>query len=226
MQTNLYEYDKPVDQQHLHKGQLPEEPAVLRQHRLQGPALPEYRTPAGMRREEFRAMGTTITMLLPESQGELGVKIVRALFAEWEQTLSRFLPESELSRLNQHAGTSVAVSDLLYHVLATALIAAQATQGVYDPALLEQLKQVGYDRTFDALDELPTARFSLILPGEPGEGDRGLALLPQGSRHPRKIRREAPPRHRSGLQQSGDLSPYIGPDERGVGPPRQGSRSL
>ncbi|MEO8953903.1 MAG: FAD:protein FMN transferase, partial [Ktedonobacteraceae bacterium] len=140
------------------------------QQQLQAPMQPEYTAPVGMRREEFRAMGTTITILLPESQGGLGANIVRALFAEWEQTLSRFLPESELSRLNQHAGTSVAVSDLLYHVLATALTAAQATQGVYDPALLEQLTQVGYDRTFDELDDLPTARFSLILPGEPGGG--------------------------------------------------------
>ena len=164
IQTNLYEYDKLG------------EPAAPRQHQLQGPVLPEYTTPVGMRREEFRAMGTTITMLLPASLGEVGVKIVRALFAEWEQTLSRFVPESELSRLNQHAGTSVAVSDLLYHVLATALTAAQATQGVYDPALLEQLRQVGYDRTFDELEELPTAGFSLILPGEPGGGWRGIRV--------------------------------------------------
>ena len=87
-------------------------------------------------------MGTTISMLLPESQAEMGAQIVRALFSEWELTLSRFLPESELSQLNQQAGTPVAVSDLLYTVLATALTAAQATEGVYDPALLDQLVQL------------------------------------------------------------------------------------
>src|SRR2546430_3556454 len=98
-----------------------------------------------MRREEFRAMGTTISMLLPENQAERGAQIVRTLFSEWEQTLSRFLPESELSQLNQRAGTPVAVSDLLYTVLATALMAAQATEGIYDPALLDQLVQLGYE---------------------------------------------------------------------------------
>src|SRR2546421_12623886 len=87
------------------------------------PMPPEYTTPAGMHREEFRAMGTTVSMLLPENQAELGMKIVRTLFTEWEKTLSRFLPESELSRLNRQAGTSTAVSDLLYQVLATALTA-------------------------------------------------------------------------------------------------------
>jgi FAD:protein FMN transferase len=128
-----------------------------------------------MRREEFRAMGTTISLLLPESQAEKGAQIVRTLFSDWEQTLSRFLPESELSRLNQQAGTPVAVSDLLYEVLATALTAAQATEGVYDPALLDQLVQLGYDRTFD---DLPTVRFDPIIPGEPGGRWRGIKVDP------------------------------------------------
>jgi len=128
-----------------------------------------------MHREEFRAMGTTISMLLPERQAELGTKIVRTLFIEWEQTLSRFLPESELSKLNQQAGTPTAVSDLLYAVLATALTAAQATQGVYDPAMLDQLMQLGYDRTFD---DLPTVGFAPIIPGEPGGRWRGIQVDP------------------------------------------------
>jgi thiamine biosynthesis lipoprotein len=128
-----------------------------------------------MRREEFRAMGTTISLLLPESQAALGVRIVGSLFNEWEQVLSRFLPNSELSQLNARAGTPVAVSDLLYTVLATALTAAQATKGVYDPALLDQLVRVGYDRTFD---DLPTVRFDPIIPGEPGGRWRGIKVDP------------------------------------------------
>jgi thiamine biosynthesis lipoprotein len=126
-----------------------------------------------MCREEFRAMGTTISLLLPENQAEQGIQIVHTLFTEWEQALSRFLPDSELSRLNQQAGTSVAVSDLLYHVLTTALTAAQATQGVYDPALLDQLVRLGYDRTFD---DLPSVRFAPIVPGEPGGRWRGIRV--------------------------------------------------
>ncbi|HEY6410294.1 MAG TPA: FAD:protein FMN transferase [Ktedonobacteraceae bacterium] len=156
--------EQPVLQQPVH-----------RQHPSPEPAPPDYATPPGMRREEFRAMGTTISMLLPEIQAERGAQIVRALFAEWEQTLSRFLPESELSQLNQQAGTPVAVSDLLYTVLATALTAAQATEGVYDPALLDQLVQLGYDRTFD---DLPTVGLDLIIPGEPGGRWRGIKVDP------------------------------------------------
>jgi len=120
-------------------------------------------------------MGTTISMLLPESQAETGAQIVRALFSEWEQALSRFIPESELSQLNQQAGTPVAVSDLLYDVLATALTAARATEGVFDPAMLDQLVQSGYDRTFD---DLPAVRFDPIIPGEPGGRWRGIKVDP------------------------------------------------
>ena len=145
------------------------------QHPLPEPEPPDYTTPSGMRREEFRAMGTTISLLLPESQAEIGVQTVRALFSEWEQTLSRFIAESELSQLSQQAGTPVAVSDLLYDVLATALTAAQATEGVYDPALLEQLERLGYDRTFD---DLQAHRFDPIIPGEPGGRWRGIKVDP------------------------------------------------
>jgi FAD:protein FMN transferase len=137
------------------------------------PAPPAYSTPAKMRREEFRAMGTTISLLLPDDLVDQGLHIVRALFAEWEEALSRFLPESELSRLNAQPGKPVPVSDLLFNVLATALEAAQATRGVFDPAMLDQLVKIGYDRTFD---DLPAERPDPIIPGEPGGGWRGIRV--------------------------------------------------
>ncbi|HZO71003.1 MAG TPA: FAD:protein FMN transferase [Ktedonobacteraceae bacterium] len=142
-------------------------------------ASPKYITPPGMHRAEFRAMGTTISLLLPVEQSEQGVAIVRTLFAAWEQTLSRFLPESELSQLNQHAGTWVAVSDLLFKVLTTALTAARATQGCYDPALLEQLELSGYDRTFE---ELPAVSAGRVFAGKPGGAWRDIQVDEQGRR--------------------------------------------
>lgn len=148
---------------------------------------PEYITPAGMQRGEFRAMGTTISVLLPIHQATEGIQIVRSLFTAWEEALSRFLPESELSQLNQQTGLSIAVSDLLYHVLTTALKAARSTQGVYDPTLLNQIEQIGYDRTFDALSpNMAESNF----PIEPGGGwhnikvdhDQQRVTLPLGTR--------------------------------------------
>lgn len=118
-------------------------------------------------------MGTTISLLLPESFLKAGTSAVRALFSEWEQTLSRFLPESELSRLNRHAGEPVVVSDLLYTVLSSAIAAAQATGGVYDPTLLGQMVQLGYDRSFD---KLPSSLPEATLQVEPGGGWNGISI--------------------------------------------------
>ncbi len=118
---------------------------------LPDPEPPDLDTPAGVARERFHAMGTTVSLLLPEARAGDGRRAVQALFEEWEETLSRFRPDSELSRLNRSAGTTVAVSPLLYHVLQTALSAAEATGGAYDPTLQRQIAELGYDRTFDDL---------------------------------------------------------------------------
>lgn len=133
----------------------------------QVPTPPEqaWSLPVGMSRTQFRAMGTTISLLLSEEQSEQGTQIVQDLFSLWEQTLSRFLPESELSRLNALSGKPVVVSGLLYAVLETALTAAQTTQGVYDPTLLRQMVRIGYDRTFDELSSVQPATSVTISPG-------------------------------------------------------------
>jgi FAD:protein FMN transferase len=100
-------------------------------------------------------MGTTVRLLLPERQASAGGRLVRELFTCWEDQLSRFRPDSELSRLNQRAGQRLAIGPLLYTVLLQALAAAEATGGWYDPTLCGQLVSLGYDRTFTEL-LLPT----------------------------------------------------------------------
>ena len=121
--------------------------------------------PAGMSRAQFRAMGTIVSLLLPDVHFYVAVEAVRDLFAEWEQTLSRFLPESELSRLNQQAGTPVNVSPLLFYVLQAAWTAARETEGLFDPTLLTQLVSLGYDRTFDDITAIVPASEQAPLPG-------------------------------------------------------------
>ena len=49
------------------------------------------------------------------------------------------------------AGSPVILEALLFAVMDRALAAARATGGLYDPTLFNQLKQLGYDRTIDAL---------------------------------------------------------------------------
>ncbi len=147
--------------------------AALLKRPLPDPQARDLAVPSGMRREGFRAMGTTISLLLPAEHAEPGAGAIAGLFTEWEEVLSRFRPESELSYLNRHAGEPVTVSALLFDVTAAALKAARATNGIYDPTLLQQMVRLGYDRSFDDLPE--QAPVMISMPG-PGGGWRGIVL--------------------------------------------------
>ena len=72
-------------------------------------------------------------------------------FDEVDARLSRFRPESELSRLNATAGEWFAASDVLYECAALALESAECSGGLFDPTMLRQLCALGYDRDFAAI---------------------------------------------------------------------------
>lgn len=96
----------------------------------------------------FRAMGTDVRVLAPTASAD-ACAVVESLFADWEAVLSRFRPESDLSRVNAGAGQAVQVDRLLVEVTAAALAAARATRGLFDPTLEHELARIGYDRSFE-----------------------------------------------------------------------------
>jgi FAD:protein FMN transferase len=108
-----------------------------------------------MHSESFHAMGTTVRMTLDsDASGEK----VRTLFDHVERTCSRFLADSELSRLNRSSETHVEISPLLADVLAVAQTARRLTGGLVDAAVGRLVAAWGYDRTFEEvtdLDEIP-----------------------------------------------------------------------
>ena len=126
----------------------------------------------------FRAMGTQITVRVDHPDADALTDRVRALFEEREATLSRFRPESELSRLNQRTGRPVAVGPLLLRTLTAAVAAARATGGAFDPTLGRQLVAAGYAQSFD----LPTTSRVRIARGRPGGGWRDLTIDEASSR--------------------------------------------
>lgn len=119
---------------------------------LAQPALAgTYQTPIGFARHTFPTMGCECTVVLPSAEVAAADE-VKAMFGEWHQALSRFILDSELSRLNARAGTGISVSPLLFAVLDEALRAARATNGLFDPTLEPTIRELGYDRTFADLD--------------------------------------------------------------------------
>ncbi len=98
-------------------------------------------------------MGSLILALLASTDSDAADTLARVpmWFAEWEACLSRFDPESELSRLNRAAGRPVHVSDVLWQVLRQSLHAAQQSHGLVTPTVLDALQAAGYGRSFESL---------------------------------------------------------------------------
>ncbi|HEV7677924.1 MAG TPA: FAD:protein FMN transferase [Candidatus Dormibacteraeota bacterium] len=67
----------------------------------------------------------------------------------FESRLTRFHPDSELSRFNAAAGRRVTVSPLLAELLRTALDAHELTGGLVNAAVLPALLAAGYDRSIE-----------------------------------------------------------------------------
>ena len=108
----------------------------------------------------FRAMGTSCALAVTvRSLDQRGAQ--RALDAglaeveSCERALSRFDPDSDLSRLNAASGGWVEVDGRLLDALVLAMRAREDTGGRFDPTILPALVAAGYDRTFEELEERP-----------------------------------------------------------------------
>jgi thiamine biosynthesis lipoprotein len=103
---------------------------------------------------EFRAMGSEMLAAVRSDRPEVAALLeeVPRWFAEWEETLSRFREESELSRLNRSGSDRpVVVSDTLWKVLKIALEAAHNTDGMITPTVLGAVEAAGYTASFDVM---------------------------------------------------------------------------
>jgi FAD:protein FMN transferase len=100
---------------------------------------------------EFRAMNTTILLAAEGERAIQGMQAAKDFIDESEQRFSRFLPASELTELNRSAGEWSPVSDDLMEMLELAREYHRETHGLFDPSILPQLKQAGYDRSMDEI---------------------------------------------------------------------------
>ncbi len=117
---------------------------------------------------EFRAMGCQMLAIVEADEARAANVLahVPRWFAEWENVLSRFRADSELNRLNASAGRPVRVSETLWQVLEKSLEAANASNGLVTPAVLDALETAGYDKSFERIgrDSSRPERHSLLAP--------------------------------------------------------------
>ncbi|MCE7983240.1 MAG: FAD:protein FMN transferase [Caldilinea sp. CFX5] len=102
----------------------------------------------------FYAMGSHINAWLDLTDQHLAQSVLRqveALFQAAEARLTRFRATSELAQLNAQAGQWTTVSNVFWRILTQALRLSQATDGLFDPTVLNAVATAGYDRDFAEL---------------------------------------------------------------------------
>ena len=136
-----------------------------------------------MERHVFRAMGTDVEILLDTAGGAdalLALSSVEREFERLESILSRFRPDSQLSRLNELGWLATPDPDLV-EVMALAFAGRERTSGLFDPTVHDALVAAGYDRSFELLGGTGGTR---SLREGAGGGFSPAAPAPDGGRGP------------------------------------------
>jgi thiamine biosynthesis lipoprotein len=120
----------------------------------------------------FDAMGSHVRFLIGEpgpgmDPAPQAAERARRFVAEFDATLSRFKPESELSALNADPRECVPASELMRAAVRAGLAGAERSGGLVDPTLAEEIEAAGYVASragvegaplAEALDEAPPRR--------------------------------------------------------------------
>ena len=106
-----------------------------------------------LHRRPFGAMGCEMLALLEQETDSMPLILddVPVWFEDWEQSLSRFRLNSELSQLNRTFNQPTKVSQAFWDVFQTALWADELSGGLVTPTVLDSMIESGYDRPFDLL---------------------------------------------------------------------------
>lgn len=132
----------------------------------------------------FRVMASDAHVIVVDGPPESG-NVARRSLDELEGAWSRFVPGSDIDRLNHCAGFPVAVADATLTLVETMVEAWHATSGRLDPSVLPSLIAAGYGSSIDD----PEVSTTLPAGFEPGSAtmddvaiDRpgGTVTLPHG----------------------------------------------
>ena len=132
--------------------------------------LRPHMTPRNEEVDRFECFGGRCTVIVTGSQAAAAaaVHVARARLLEWHVQFSRFVADSELSRLNADPRLVVPVSPLMARLVGAALSAAALTGGLVDPTLASEIERAGYAGHFEGAGvPLPEA-LALAPPRTPG----------------------------------------------------------
>jgi thiamine biosynthesis lipoprotein len=123
---------------------------------------PEPPAPSVLR---WDALGTYVYLAVddPAALAEAG-DLARHVLHLVDRTCSRFRSDSDLARVNAHAGDWVAVDPVLVAATSVALEAAELTDGLVDPCLGRPMVALGYDQTIRSVRIRDPRAFPTPLP--------------------------------------------------------------
>jgi len=132
----------------------------------------------------FRAMSTDVTVTIIGGDSAL-VRWAHARIAQLESRWSRFLPDSEISRLNGALGAPLVVSDDTVAAVRAACSAWLVTDGCFDPTVHDSLLRLGYDDTIEVVRERGGGTAPTLVPAPGCSGisfdeSTGVVQLPIG----------------------------------------------
>jgi thiamine biosynthesis lipoprotein len=114
---------------------------------------------SGEARRSFACFGGTVSVNVGGASFERGADDAAAeaaaLLLDAHRRLSRFLPDSELSRLNRDPRETVPASPLLLELAAAARWAGTLSDGLVDATLLGELERAGYRESLAGTEPPP-----------------------------------------------------------------------
>ncbi len=119
----------------------------------------------------FDLFGSRVRLLIGEPlsedlPGAAAVAMqIEGLMRTMHRALTRFEPDSELSRLNAEASPDRAASPLLRRAIRSGIWAAEASGGLVDPTVLDDLERAGYTTSLAGVK--PPSLASAVAAGPP-----------------------------------------------------------
>jgi thiamine biosynthesis lipoprotein len=144
----------------------------------------------------FVALGTDVRILVAGPYAAELARLAEAEVRDYDARLSRFRPDSELCRLNADRRKRVPASSLLREAVRASLWAAERSDGLVDPCVLDALERAGYSGSLGptggrAAEDVPLPA-SAGIPARPHpardwsqvavDDDAGVVIRPRGLR--------------------------------------------
>jgi FAD:protein FMN transferase len=115
---------------------------------------------SGEAHRSFACFGGTVTVHVcagDETRSAAAVEQARRFLLDAHGQLSRFLPDSELSRLNRDPRPAVPATPLLRSLASAVAIAGANSGGLVDATLLAEIESAGYRESLEAGTSIPLA---------------------------------------------------------------------